>query len=402
MGTTQLAPGVYSVGVKDPGLAIFDIVIPTEFGTTYNAYLVRGSGKTALIDCVKAPFGEEFIDHITDICPLEQIDYVIVNHSEPDHSGSLVNLLQLRPDVEVLFTRAAKSFIDNLVNRDYRHRIVKDGEKLELGGKTLVFQEMPFLHWPDTMLTWLEEDRILFPCDFLGAHYSSEADFNDELKDPEAARRAFEFYYATIMRPYKEHILKAVHRVRELQPAMIAPSHGPILRKDPMAYLDYYEERASILNRTHDIRVPVVYVSAYGNTEMMAKKVAEGLQDAGVTPILMNATEKSVAEIVDEFEKAAGFLIGTPTLNADVPHPILELVASLVFLNMRGKPASVFGSYGWSGEAIKTVHDILSSMRMKVGPEPIKARMTPSPAELEACREFGHTFAEIVKMPGAK
>ncbi|MBP1627199.1 MAG: FprA family A-type flavoprotein [Holophagaceae bacterium] len=402
MALITLAPDVYSVGVKDPDLAIFDIVIPTECGTTYNAYLVKGSDKTALIDCVKRPFSDEFIQNITDICPLESIDYVIVNHSEPDHSGALVELLQLRPDAEVLFTRAAKSFIDNLVNRDYRHRIVKDGEELQLGGKTLVFQETPFLHWPDTMLTWLKEDRILFTCDFLGAHYSSESNFNDELKDPEAAQRAFEFYYATIMRPYKDYILKATQRVRELNPKIVAPSHGPILRKDPLSYLDYYEERASILNRIHEVRVPVVYVSAYGNTEAMARKVAEGLAEGGVTPVLLNAVETPIAAIVDEFEKASGFLIGTPTLNADVPHPILELVASLVFLNMRGKPASVFGSYGWSGEAIRTVHDILQSMRMKVGPDPIKARMTPSKAELEECVNFGRTFAEIVKAPAAK
>lgn len=402
MGLTTLVPGVYSVGVKDPDLAIFDIVIPTEHGTTYNAYLVKGSEKTALIDCVKRPFAAEFFKHIEEICPLTSIDYVVINHSEPDHSGALADLLQRHPEVEVLLTRPAKSFVDNLVNQTYRHRVVKDGEELPLGGKTLSFVDAPFLHWPDTMLTWLKEDRLLFTCDFLGAHYASDVDFNDELADPAAARKAFEFYYATIMRPYKEHILKAAKRVRELSPAMIAPSHGPILRKDPLSYLAYYEERASILSNTQEVRVPVVYVSAYGNTEAMARKVAEGLTEGGVTPILLNAVTSGIPAIIDEFERASGFLIGTPTLNADVPHPILELVASLVFLNMRGKPASVFGSYGWSGEAIRTVQDILLSMRMKVGPDPIKVRMSPSTEELEACMEFGRTFAEIVKNPNAK
>ncbi|WP_005037208.1 FprA family A-type flavoprotein [Holophaga foetida] len=402
MGLTTLAPDVYSVGVKDPDLAIFDIVIPTEFGTTYNAYLVKGSEKIALIDCVKRPFAGEFLRHIEEVCPVTSIDYVIINHSEPDHSGALADLLQRHPDVEVLLTRSAKTFVDNLVNREYRFRIVKDGEELSLGDKTLSFVDAPFLHWPDTMLTWLKEDRLLFTCDFLGAHYASDVDFNDELADPEAARKAFEFYYATIMRPYKEHILKAAVRVRELDPVMIAPSHGPILRKDPLSYLAYYEERASILNRTQEFRVPVVYVSAYGNTEAMARKVAQGLTEGGVKPILINAVEKGIPAIIDEFEQASGFLIGTPTLNADVPHPILELVASLVFLNMRGKPASVFGSYGWSGEAVRTVQDILLSMRMKVGPDPIKVRMTPSAEELNACVEFGHAFAEIVKNPSAK
>ena len=402
MGFTVLAPDVYSVGVQDPNLAVFDIVIPTEHGTTYNAYIVKGHEKTALIECVKAPFSELFFQNIAQVCPLESIDYVIINHSEPDHSGALAELLRRHPQVEVLSTQAAKSFIDNLVNCAYRHRVVKDGEALPLGGKTLVFQETPFLHWPDTMMTWLQEDRILFSCDFLGAHYCSAATFNDELSDPEAARQAFEFYYATIMRPYKEHILKAGERVRQLAPLMIAPSHGPILRKDPLAYLAYYVERASILSRSEELRVPVVYVSAYGNTEAMAKQVAEGLAEGGAKPILLNASEKKNAEIVDELEQAAGFLIGTPTLNADVPHPILEVVASLVFLNLRGKPASVFGSYGWSGEAIRIVQAILSAMRMKAGPEPVKARMTPSPADLEACRELGRAFAKLLQNPESK
>lgn len=402
MALTTLAPDVYSVGVKDPDLKIFDIVIPAEHGTTYNAYLVKGLEKTALIDCVKRPFTGEFFKHIEEVCPLASIDYVVINHSEPDHSGALAELLDRHPGVEVLFTRPAKAFVDNLVNREYRNRIVKDREELPLGGKTLSFVEAPFLHWPDTMLTWLKEDRILFPCDFLGAHFCSDADFNDELEDPGVARKAFEFYYATIMRPYKDYILKAVQRVRELAPVLIAPSHGPILRKDPLSYLDYYQERASILSRTEALRVPVIYVSAYGNTEAMARKVAEGLTEGGATPVLINAVEEGTAAIIDELERASGFLVGTPTLNADVPHPILELVASLVFLNMRGKPASVFGSYGWSGEAIRTVQDILLSMRMKVGPEPIKARMCPSPQDLEACVEFGRTFAEILKHPGVK
>ncbi len=396
MARITLAPEVYWVGAKDPGLKIFDIVIPTEFGTTYNAYLVRGSEKTALIDCVKRPFAADLFRNIEEILPVGKIDYVVVNHSEPDHSGALVDLLERNPDVTVLLSRAAKTFVDNLVNAGFRYHVVSDDEEIPLGGKTLRFLNAPFLHWPDTILTWLVEDRILFPCDFLGAHYSSPAFFDDELPSPDDARRAFEFYYATIMRPYKEHILKACERVRKLPVSMIAPSHGPILRKDPMKRLSWYEERASVVARTREKRVPIVYVSAYGNTAAMAAKVAEGVRAGGAVPVPMNAVEVPGERIVDEFETAAGFLIGTPTLNANVPHPILNLVASLVFLNMRGKPASVFGSYGWSGEAIKTVQDILASMKLKVTPEPIRVRMTPSEADLAACVEFGRQFAAIV------
>jgi len=397
MATVTLAPGVFWVGAKDPGLKIFDIVIPTEHGTTYNSYLVRGSEKTALIDCVKRPFAEDLFRNISEILPVGKIDYVVINHSEPDHSGALADLLERNPDVTVLLSRSAKTFVDNLVNAGFRYRIVNDNEDLPLGGKTLRFINAPFLHWPDTILTWLVEDRILFPCDFLGAHFSSPEFFNDELREPDAARKAFEFYYSTIMRPYKEHILKACGRVKGLPIAMIAPSHGPILRKDPLWYLGRYEERASVLSRVPEKRVPIVYVSAYGNTAAMAAKVTEGVRAGGVVPVPINAVEVPVDRIVDEFEMASGFLIGTPTLNANVPHPILDLIANLVFLNMKGKPASVFGSYGWSGEAIKTVQDILASMRLKVSPEPIRVRMTPSEADLAACVEFGRQFAGIVR-----
>ncbi len=394
MPTVTLAPSVYAVGVKDPGLTVFDIVIPTEYGTTYNSYLVKGAEKTALIDCVKRPFAGEFLRNIEEILPIGKLDYVVINHSEPDHAGGLIDLLDRNPGVTVLLSRSAKTFVDNLVNAGFPFRIVNDNDELPLGGKTLRFINAPFLHWPDTILTYLVEDRILFPCDFLGAHFSTPEYFNDELKEPEKARKAFEFYYGTIMRPYKEHILKACDRLKDVPFSMIAPSHGPVLRKDPEKYLAWYRERASVADRVKERKVVIVYASAYGNTAAMARKVAEGVAAGGLTPVLLNGVETPMDRMIDELEESVGFLIGTPTLNSNVPHPILHLVANLVVLNMKGKAASVFGSYGWSGEAIKTVQDILTSMRIKVTPEPIRVRMTPSEQDLKACVDFGRKFAE--------
>jgi NADH oxidase (H2O-forming) len=396
MPIVTLAPNVYCVGVNDPGLTVFDIVIPTEHGTTYNSYLVKGTEKTALIDCVKRPFVGEFFRKIEEILPVGKIDYVVVNHSEPDHAGGIVDLLQRHPNVHVYLSRAAKAFIDNLVNGEYKFHIVNDNEELPLGGKTLRFINAPFLHWPDTIFTYVVEDRILFPCDFLGSHYSSPHTFNDELDHPGKARSAFEFYYGTIMRPYKEPVLKACERLKDLPISMIAPSHGPVLRKNPLEYVAWYKERADIMARVKEKKVAIVYVSAYGNTAAMAKKVAEGVAAAGLTPVLMNAVEVPIDRIVDELDESVGFLIGTPTLNSNLPHPILSLIGHLVVLNLRGKTASAFGSYGWSGEAIKMVHDILAAMRIKVSPEPIKFKMTPSGRDLDACVEFGKKFAEGV------
>jgi flavorubredoxin len=395
MSTVTLAPGVHAVGVKDPGLAVFDIVIPTEFGTTYNAYLIRGTEKTALIECVKRPFAAEWLANIASVCPVDKIDYVVINHSEPDHSGAIVDLVKANPGVTVVLTRSAKTFIDNIINGEYKSLVVGDNDTLPLGGKTLSFINAPFLHWPDTMLTWLAEDGILFPCDFLGAHYSSDQYFDDELAKPEDHWSAFEFYYGTIMRPYSEHILKAVARIKDMPIRMVATSHGPILRKDPKRFIARYEERASFASRVDGKRVPVVFASSYGNTAAMATKVVEGLKAGGAIPVLLNIVEEPMDRIIDEFEKAAGVLFGTPTLNASVPHPILHLLGNMVVLNMKGKPASVFGSFGWSGEAIKAVADILTAMRLKVAVEPIKVKMTPSEAELAQCFEFGKKFAEV-------
>jgi NADH oxidase (H2O-forming) len=396
MAHVKLADNVYAVGVKDPGLAVFDIVIPTEFGTTYNAYLVRGSEKSALIDCVKRPFAGELFANVAEILPVDALDYVVINHSEPDHAGALADLLERHPRVTVLLSRPAKTFVDNLVNAGYPFRIVGDGEEVPLGGKTLRFLVAPFLHWPDTILTYLVEDAILFPCDFLGAHYASPEFFNDELPDPGKARKAFEFYYGAIMRPYREHVLRACERLKGLPLRMIAPSHGPILRKDPLSYLSWYAERAAAAARDGEKRVAIVYASAYGNTAAMAARVAEGVRAAGAVPVLMDSVETPMERIVDEVERASGLLIGTSTLNANVPAPILLLIAGLVVLNVKGKPASVFGSYGWSGEAVATVRDILASMRMKVAPEPVKVRMAPSEGDFRACEDFGRSFAGIV------
>ena len=394
MPNVTLAPDVYCVGVNDPGLTVFDIVIPTEHGTTYNSYLVKGKEKTALIDCVKRPFVADFFRRIEEVLPVEKIDYVVINHSEPDHAGGIVDLLQRHPNVQVYLSRPAKSFIDNLVNGEYKFHLVNDNEELPLGGKTLRFINAPFLHWPDTIFTYLVEDKILFPCDFLGSHYSSPHTFNDELDQPEKARAAFEFYYSTIMRPYKEPVLKACERLKDLPISMIAPSHGPVLRKNPLEYLAWYKHRADIMARVTERKVPIVYVSAYGNTAAMAKKVAEGVAAGGLTPVLLNGVEVPIDKIVDELDESVGFLIGTPTLNSNLPHPILSMIGHLVVLNLRGKTASAFGSFGWSGEAIKMVADILTAMRIKVSPEPIKFKMTPSAQELDSCFAFGKKFAE--------
>jgi len=399
MGSVQVKEGVFWIGVKDAELAVFDIVIPTDYGTTYNSYLVMGEEKTGLIDCVKRPFYKEWLDMISEHISPEKLDFVVVNHSEPDHSGAIVDLLKVNPGIKVYLSKAAKGFVDNIVNGEYDFQIVKDGEEIELGGKKLKFILAPFLHWPDTIFTYDDGDEVLFPCDAFGAHFCTDKVFNDELSEEErkSSVQAFQYYYNTIMRPYKDYILKAYDKIKDMKIDIIAPSHGPVLREDVWSYVNWYREKASILERKGDKkRVAIIYASAYGNTAAMAKKVAEGADMPGVHVRLMNTVEAPMNEIIDEIELADGVVFGTSTLNATIPKPILNIIANMVVLNVKGKLFSVFGSYGWSGEAIKMVQDILTTMRLKGGAEPVRVRLTPSEDELVQCEQLGEEFGKKV------
>jgi len=399
MGSIQVKEGVFWVGVHDSELAVFDIVIPTDYGTTYNSYLVKGDEKGGLIDCVKRPFHAEWLGKIREHIPPEKLDFVVINHSEPDHSGAIVDLLEVNPRIKVYLSKAAKGFVDNIVNRDYDCQVVEDSEEVDMGGKKLKFILAPFLHWPDTIFTYDESDKVLFPCDAFGAHYCSDKLFNDELNEEEreSSLKAFKYYYNTIMRPYKDYILKAYEKIKDEEIDIIAPSHGPILRDDLWSYVEWYRERASILERKGgEKRVAVIYASAYGNTAAMAKKVAEGVKSLGLKVSLMNTIDVPMNEIIDEIEVADGILFGTSTLNSTVPKPILNIISNMVVLNVRGKFFAVFGSYGWSGEAIKMVQDILTTMRLKLGADPVRVRLTPSEDDLELCINLGEEFGKKI------
>ncbi|KAA0258043.1 FprA family A-type flavoprotein [Deferribacter autotrophicus] len=394
MGAVKIKENIYWVGVFDPELEIFDIVIPTEHGTTYNSYLVIGSEKKALIEANKKIFTNEYIKTIEEICPVEEIDYIILNHNEPDHSGALPAIVERNPNIEVIYSKTAKSFVDNIINKEYNGRAVGDGDFIDLGGKTLRFFHTPFLHWPDTMFTYLVEDKILFPCDFLGAHYCDKNLFNDKLENKEEAKAAFRFYYSMIMRPYKEHILNAFKKIDGIEIEMVCPSHGPILRENIDYYINYYKEQANryYLNNPKK-QITIVYGTAYGNTKMLADQIKEGIEETGLTVKMFDAATDNMNDIIDEIELSHGLLIGSPTLNAKAAKPIFTLFANLVVLNVANRKAGAFGSYGWSGEGIKMAEDILKTMRMKLPLPAFKVKMTPSEEELKKAKEWGREFA---------
>ncbi len=385
MPPLPIAEGVHWVGVLNPDLRVFDVIMRTAHGTTYNAYLVRGR-KTALIDAVKHGFEDEFLARIRAVVEPAAIDYVIVNHAEPDHSGALARLLEQAPQARLITSRTGEHFVRHVLNRDVPIDRMGDGDRLDLGGKTLRFVSAPFLHWPDTMFTYLEEQRILFPCDVLGAHFCDERLFDDQVGDFAAEWR---YYYDVIMRPFKDKMIEALDKMRGWPIAMVAPSHGPILRSDPQRYIELYRSWSQAPQRGPGRRVVVAYVSAYGNTRRMAEAIAAGVQEAGAQVLLVDAEHRQAETLLDEIEAADALVVGSSTINADAIRPIWDLLSGLATLRLKGKVGAVFGSYGWSGEATSMLEERLKGLKLKL-PEPaVKAILVPTAEDLAGCRELG-------------
>ncbi len=389
----KIKDGIYWVGVKDPGLRIFDVIMNTETGTTYNSYLVVGSDKVALIDTVKEHFTDEFFKKIEEIVPLEKIDYVIINHTEPDHSGALPKLLE-RVNAKVIASKNASLFIKEVLQRDVNPMLVGDGDRISLGNKTLEFIQAPFLHWPDTMFTYIPEDKILFPCDFLGCHYCDDKIFNDETLD---FSFAFKHYFQTIMRPFKDYAYQAIKKIENREIEIIAPSHGPILRKDPWKYVQLYREWSEPKKRDFK-RAVIFYASPYGSTGKLAHSIADGLKDEGIVVEIFDLSGTVVdEEILDIIEDSDALIVGSSTINGDAIKPVWILLASLGTINVKNKIGFAFGTYAWSGEAAKLIENRLKDLKLKV-PEPyFRAPMKPLENDYAKAREIGSKLGKIIK-----
>ena len=389
MKPIEIKEGIYWIGALDPDLRLFDILFPTEGGTTYNSYLVRGE-KVAVVDTVKGRCYDQFFSNLTSLVAPEDVDYVICNHMEPDHSGSLATFLEEAKNAQVIVSRTGEHYVRNLLNADVGPLKMSDGDVLDLGGKTLRFFSAPFLHWPDTMFTYAVEDQVLFPCDVFGSHFCDERMFDDLVGDFSGE---FEYYYRGIMRPFKDKMLEALDKIQGLEISVIGPSHGPILRSDPWKYLNQYREW-STLPATSIRKVLIFYASAHGNTKMMAEEIAKGAAIDGVEVQSFDLTETDPGDVLDLIESAQALIIGSPTINGDAVKPVWDLLSSLATIKLRGKVGAAFGSYGWSGEAVGMIEDRLKGLKFKV-PEPgLRYTLVPTSEELESCREFGTKIAE--------
>uniref|UniRef100_UPI000B1D00C9 FprA family A-type flavoprotein n=1 Tax=Methylogaea oryzae TaxID=1295382 RepID=UPI000B1D00C9 len=390
------------VGALDPGLRTFDIILKTANGTTYNAYTVRGSAGVAVIDTVKDGFAADFFRRLETVCDYGEIKAVVLNHLEPDHSGALPELLRRAPQARLYVSFQAQLVLKGLIKRDgLEYTAVTTGDSVSLGDRSLQFLHTPFLHWPDTQCSYLPEEGTLFSGDLFGCHYCDARLFNDRVGD---FRFSFEYYYAHIMRPFKAHVLKALRLIEPLPLSVIAPAHGPILRDQPERYAQRYRELSTprLQNEmgADERSLLIFYISSYGNTARMAEAVYEGAQEvAGVRVSLHDLEACDTASMVDLIEEADGLALGSPTINGDAVKPVWDLLSSLAVIDLKGKTGAAFGSYGWSGEAVRLIEERLRGLKLQVPVAGLRLKLIPTDGELEQCRAYGRQLARALAGP---
>lgn len=388
---------LYWLGVKDPDLKVFDIIVETKYGSTYNSYLLKGSEHNVIVDTVKLEFLDEFLVAVEELVSFQDISYIIVNHTEPDHAGSIQRMLELNPNITLVGSPTAIKFLKEIINTDFKSISVKDNETLSLGDKTLQFMILPNLHWPDTMLTHWVEEKVIFSCDFFGSHFCPSKLLLSELDEEERKNHleSLEYYYDCIMAPFPNFVSKALRRLDGVEIKMVLTGHGPILDTGIEDIKQRYE--TYVLPKKGDLPLLVVpYVSAYGYTRILANKIVEGVKQAGNIDVRMyDMVDTKLEDVMKDVDIADGILLGSPTMLSDALKPIWDVATSMLPVVHGGKLASAFGSYGWTGEAVPVLIERLKHLRMKVV-DGFRVRFKPSPAEEEEAIAFGLNFGKLL------
>lgn len=392
----KVSEDVSWIGVLDYDLVTFDIVMETRHGTTYNSYFIDAE-KKAVIDTVKEGYWPSFKEKLLALTDPGEIKYIICSHTEPDHSGSLLHLLELAPDAIVVGTGQALTYLGEMVDTPFQSLKVKDGDVIDLGNKKLKVIGAPNLHWPDSMYTYLEEDGLLFTCDSFGAHYANEKMMDDLVED---FTEAFDYYFDVILKPYSKFLLKAIEKILPLPMEVICPGHGPILRSGWKEKIERSTRLASqYLDDTQkNNRVLVAYISAYGYTREMANQIAKGLRKSGNLEVdLLDIETVLLGDLEEHVVLADGIIVGSPTINQNTLLPIYKLFSVINPIRDKGKPAASFGSFGWSGEAVKLIENHLANLKLNVVAQGITARFNPNIEESVQLVKFGEEFGKALQ-----
>lgn len=396
MDALTLADGVYWVGVFNPAMKVFDELYPTANGTTFNAYLVKGVDKTVLIDTVEEHFFPEFLQRLQRVCAVEDIDIIVSNHTEHDHSGSLSLLLQLNPEIEVYSTRVAGKFLQEQLNHPIKSHIIEDGEELHIGGQTLRFIVAPFLHWPDTMFTYLEQQQILFSCDAFGAHHCPEEEqiFADLLSTD--ITTDFKFYFDTIIRPFKAHVRSALDKIAATPVKMICPSHGPVYRQCIDTLVAQYHRFSCLPDMGTGKRVLMLEHSPHGTVRAMGDRVAKVLYQRGCTVVRMAAIELDEEKFMQELEVCDALLVGAATVNRDAGPPVWQALRLLSAVAPKRKLAAVYGAYGWSGEAVQLIEQRLQGVQYKLAAPGVRWQFSPTEQDIAKCEQLAGAVVDAI------
>ncbi|MGE5383734.1 MAG: FprA family A-type flavoprotein [Omnitrophica WOR_2 bacterium] len=390
----KITDDVKWIGVLDYDIVTFDVVMQTKYGTTYNSYFIDAT-EPAIIETVKYKFWDTYLKKINSITNPASIKYIILDHTEPDHSGNVENLLKIAPHAVVVGSGNAIRYMQHQLGYEFKSLQVKDGDTLSLGNKTLKFISAPNLHWPDSIYTYLVEDKVLFTCDSFGAHYCHEEMYDDLTGNYDDA---FKYYFDVILKPYSKFMLKAIEKISSLEINCICTGHGPILRSTWKEKVDLSEKLShEAIGDPIKTRVFIPYVSAYQNTGILAQRIAEGLKSHNELDVhLCDIETMSSAEIDDNLAKASGIIIGSPTINQNILPQIYHTFALINPIRDKGKLAGCFGSYGWSGEGAKIIESNMVNLKLKLFEEPLFFKFTPHEDDLLKGYEYGVKFGKAI------
>lgn len=389
---TQLVKDIHWVGYVDWPVRDFH-GYHTNRGSSYNAYFVRGAAKTALIDTVKGPYAEALKRNVAALCPLDQIDYLVCNHAEPDHSGSFPAMVAACPQAEVVCNAKCKDALSaHYDTTGWKFLIVKEGDTLDLGGRTLQFFNTPMCHWPESMVTYVPEEELLFSMDIFGQHYATYNRFDDEANLEEVMQEA-KTYYANIVLLYAQPVAAAAKKLLGLKLRIVAPSHGVIWRshfdKILNAYLAWHISKPTK-------KVVVFYSTMWQSTRLMAEAIVEGANETqGIEVKLFDLSTIHDTQLITELMDCAAFACGTPTLNQSLMPRMASALTYTRGLKPAGKTAFAFGSYGWASKGAEEAQTYLQAFNCKLQNDPIICRYKPTAEVLERCREAGRGLAQV-------
>lgn len=387
----EVKPSVKWVGVLDYDIVTFDVVMNTDYGSTYNSYFIDAD-KKVIIDTTKETFWETYEKKVRAVTEPTDIDYIILNHTEPDHSGNLANLLNMAPKAKVVATASAIKYLHDLFEFDFESIVVKDGDTLDLGNKTLRFISAPNLHWPDTMYTYLEEDKILFSCDSFGCHFADARMFDSEVDDFSVA---FRYYFDVIIKPFSRFMLNALEKIDPLEIDTICTGHGPILRENMKQMVELtrlWSQKFVLQPQKNKVFIP--FVSAYKNTGRIAEEIARGIHSEGNTEVeLMNIEHVSLGELEIKMIQSNAVIVGSPTINQNILLPIYKLFSVINPYRDHHKLAGAFGSYGWSGENRKLLELNLKALKFNYFGDGLFIKFSLSEEEKAQAFEYGLNFA---------